>query len=166
VKVGDPFDPASEMGPVQNARRRAGIARMITDARERGAQVAQGNAPAGSGFWHAPTVLSGLDADSLALREEPFGPLALIIPFDTVDQAIAEANRLSFGLAAYAHTTDLRLAERLTREIEAGTLAINHWQASWPETPFGGLKDSGFAGEGGVEGLLAFCQMRFVSVQS
>ena len=166
IRVGDPFDPESEMGPLQNARRVAGVAAMIEDARSLGARVSQGRAPEGEGFWLAPTVLSNLDPDSLALREEPFGPLALIEPFDDATSAIAEANRMAFGLAAYAQTTNLRMAERLSREIEAGTLAINHWQASWPETPFGGLKDSGISSEGGTEGMSAFCQTRFVSVQS
>jgi succinate-semialdehyde dehydrogenase/glutarate-semialdehyde dehydrogenase len=165
IRTGDPFDAATAMGPLQNARRVAGVSALIQDAAARGAVLSQGVVPDGPGFWHPPTVLSQLHPDSLALHDEPFGPVALIQPFDDVDQAIAEANRLSFGLAAYAHTASLGTAERLTREIEAGTLAINHWQASWPETPFGGLKDSGLGSEGGSEGLAAFCQTRFVSVK-
>jgi len=166
IRTGDPFDPATAMGPLQNPRRVAGVRALIEDAVDRGATVAQGVIPESPGFWHPPTVLSNLHPDSLVLHEEPFGPVALIQPFDSADEAIAQANRLSFGLAAYAHTASLATAERLAREIEAGTLAINHWQASWPETPFGGLKDSGLGSEGGSEGLAAFCQTRFVSVEA
>ncbi|MBV9840048.1 MAG: NAD-dependent succinate-semialdehyde dehydrogenase [Sphingomonadaceae bacterium] len=166
IRVGDPFEDGVAMGPLQNARRRSDIAALVDDARERGATVRQGVAPSGAGFFHPPTLLSGLDPAARALNEEPFGPIALVVPMDDVDAIIAEANRMSFALASYAFTNDLRLAERLGREIEAGTLAINHWQASWPETPFGGWKESGVGLEGAAEGLMAFCQTRFVSVQS
>ena len=92
------------------------------------------------------------------------GLLALLAPFDTVDEAIAEANRLPFGLAAYAATGRLAIAERLARDVQAGTLAINSWVASYPETPFGGVKDSGVGTEGGTEGVAAFLQTRLISV--
>ena len=92
--------------------------------------------------------------------------MAVLSRFSGTDAAIAEANRLSFGLAAYAFTSDLARAERLSREVEAGSLAINHWAASFPETPFGGVKESGLGMEGGSEGLAAFRQTRFVSVKA
>ncbi|MGA0598113.1 NAD-dependent succinate-semialdehyde dehydrogenase [Enterovirga sp. CN4-39] len=165
VKVGDPFAPDAQMGPLQNARRVAAIRALADDARAL-ATVTEGDAPAGPGFWQAPIVLSDLPPQARAWHEEPFGPLAILQPFDSADAAIAEANRLSVGLAAYAWTGSLRTAERLAREIQAGSLAVNHWAASFPETPFGGIKESGFGLEGGQEGLQAFRQQRFVSVQS
>lgn len=165
LRVGDPFAPETQMGPLQNARRVAAIRALVDDARSR-ALVHEGHAPSGAGFWQPPTVLMDLPGDARAWHEEPFGPLALIAPCDGLDAAIREANRLSLGLAAYAFTTSLAAAERLGREIQAGSLAVNHWAASFPETPFGGLKDSGFGLEGGQEGLMAFRQQRFVSVAS
>jgi succinate-semialdehyde dehydrogenase/glutarate-semialdehyde dehydrogenase len=161
--VGDPFAAGTRMGPLQNARRRTAIRALVQDGRAHGT-VTEGSAPSGPGFWQAPSVLTGLDPAARARHEEPFGPVALIEPVADLEAAITEANRLSFGLAAYAFTGSLRTAERLSRAIQSGTLAINHWASSFPETPFGGLKDSGFGAEGGSEGLLAFTQQRFVSV--
>jgi succinate-semialdehyde dehydrogenase/glutarate-semialdehyde dehydrogenase len=166
LRVGDPFDPATEVGPLQNARRVAGVGALVSDAVCRGAYVAQGQAPQTAGFWHGPTLLRDVSADARILHEEPFGPVAVLSRFTGTDAAIAEANRLSFGLAAYAFTSDLARAERLSREVEAGSLAINHWAASFPETPFGGVKESGLGLEGGSEGLAAFRQTRFVSVKA
>ncbi|QGY01969.1 NAD-dependent succinate-semialdehyde dehydrogenase [Methylobacterium mesophilicum SR1.6/6] len=163
IVVGDPFDAGTQMGPLQNARRRTAIRALVEDARAHGT-VTEGAAPAGPGFWQAPAVLTGLAPAARARHEEPFGPVALIEPVADLEAAITEANRLSFGLAAYAFTGSLHTAERLSRAVQSGTLAINHWAASFPETPFGGLKDSGFGAEGGTEGLLAFTQQRFVSV--
>jgi succinate-semialdehyde dehydrogenase/glutarate-semialdehyde dehydrogenase len=163
LRVGDPFAPETQMGPLQNARRVASIRALAGDARGT-ATVVEGHAPAGPGFWQAPVLLSDLPAAARAWHEEPFGPLAIVSPMAGLDEAVCEANRLSFGLAAYAWTGSLATAERLTRAIQAGTLAINHWGASFPETPFGGVRDSGFGQEGGSEGLVAFRQQRFVSV--
>lgn len=164
LQPGDPFDPATKMGPMQNRRRTDAIAAFAADARDRGARVAIGPGRDGPGFWHPTVVATDLPAGARAYHEEPFGPLAIIQPFATIDDALGEANRLPMGLASYAFTHDLRTAERLAAGIEAGTLSINHWVASFPETPFGGVKDSGVGSEGGSEGLAAFQQLRFVSV--
>lgn len=161
--VGNPFDAGTQMGPLQNARRRSAIRALVEDARVHG-MVVEGSAPSGPGFWQAPSVLTGLHPAARARHEEPFGPVALIEPVADLEAAITEANRLNFGLAAYAFTGSLRTAERLSRAIQSGSLAINHWSSSFPETPFGGLKDSGFGTEGGSEGLLSFTQQRFVSI--
>ena len=166
LRVGDPFDPDTQMGPLQNARRVSAIQAMTDDASRQGATVARGMAPNGPGFWSPPTVVSAFPDTTRARNEEPFGPIALISGFSSTDDAIAEANRMSFGLAAYAFTGDLRTEARLARESESGTLAINHWAASFPETPFGGVKESGLGVEGGSEGLAAFQQVRFVSVSA
>jgi succinate-semialdehyde dehydrogenase/glutarate-semialdehyde dehydrogenase len=113
-----------------------------------------------------PTILTDVPPATRVMHEEPFGPVAILTRFDSEEAAIAEANRLSFDLASYAFTSDLRRAERLSREIEGGSLAIDHWAASFPETPFGGVKESGLGLEGGSKGLAAFGQARFVSVHS
>jgi len=164
--VGDPFADDTAMGPLQNQRRVEAITALIDDAVAKGATAHSSVAPRGAGFWHPPTVLTRLSADSRVLHEEPFGPLALILSFGTIAEAVEEANRLPFGLAAYAFTTDLGRAEYLGREIQAGSLAINHWSASFAETPFGGVRESGLGLEGGSEGISAFRQARFLSVVS
>lgn len=165
--VGDPFDPATQMGPMQNARRVSAIRELIDDAVSRGATEAlRGHSPDRAGFFHTPTILTDVPLGARVTNEEPFGPLAVVSRFSGIDAAIAEANRLPFALAAYAFTNDLRVADRLGQEVQAGTFAINHWAASMPETPFGGMKDSGLGSEGGIEGLAAFQQIRFVSVAS
>jgi len=164
LKVGDPFDPATQMGPLANPRRLEAMERLVADARARGAEVATGGKTVGNvGGFFAPTVLLDAPDDCLAANEEPFGPLALISPVSGVEAALARANRLPVGLAAYAFTHDARRQQQIADELEAGTIAFNHWQASWPETPFGGRGDSGFGVEGGVEGLQAFQQLKFVS---
>lgn len=165
LKVGDPFCRNTQMGPLQNARRVTSV-RLLADEARAIATVTEGLAPDGPGFWQAPVVLTDLPRQARAWHEEPFGPLAIIDSFREFDEVLLEANRVSLGLAAYAWTGSLKTAEHLGRSIQAGNLAINHWAASFPETPFGGIKDSGFGKEGGTEGLLAFRQERFVSVQA
>ncbi len=165
LRVGDPFSPETQMGPVQNRRRIDACDALVADARARGAALLTGGeALERNGTWYSPTVLADVPADARIVNEEPFGPVAVLNAFDSIGEAIAEANRLPFGLAAYAATNDLRIAERLARDVEAGTLAINHWAASFPETPFGGVKQSGIGREGGSEGVDAFLQTRLISV--
>lgn len=165
LRVDDPFIGGVAMGPLQNARRLEAVTALVADAHARGASViAGGSSIDRPGFWYRPTVLVDIPLDARVMAEEPFGPIALIAAFDTIDEAIAEANRLPFGLAAYAATQRLSVAERLSRDIQSGTLAINNWVASFPETPFGGLKDSGIGTEGGTEGIAAFLQTRCISV--
>ena len=167
LTVGDPFAPGTDMGPMQNQRRVVAIQDLIRDACERGATLATGGRRIDRpGFWHEPTVLTDVPAEARALHEEPFGPVAIMRPFDDIDDAIREANRLDFGLAAYAFSNSLRTVERVSVALNCGTLAVNHWTASLAETPFGGMKDSGIGAEGGVEGIAAFIQTRFISVSS
>ncbi|WP_434625079.1 NAD-dependent succinate-semialdehyde dehydrogenase [Azospirillum sp. B2RO_4] len=164
IRVGDPFDPATQMGPVQNARRLAAVDALVEDARRNGAAVAAGGARIdGPGFFYRPTVLTGVTAACRAAGEEPFGPLALMASFRDADEAVALANRLSLGLASYVFTRDMVLADRLVADIECGNVVVNHWVVSHPETPFGGIKDSGIGLEGGTEGFQAFEQVKFVS---
>lgn len=163
IKVGDPFDSATQMGPLKNRRRLEAVERMVSDARDRGFEIAAGGARIGDrGFFHAPTVILQPGADSDAANIEPFGPIALLSPFGQLDEAIAEANRLPFGLAAYAYTNKLEQAHRLMHDIDSGVVCINEWQASLPETPFGGHRDSGLGLEGGIEGVQEFLRVKCV----
>ncbi|MCP1645004.1 succinate-semialdehyde dehydrogenase/glutarate-semialdehyde dehydrogenase [Pseudomonas citronellolis] len=163
LRLGDPFAPEVQMGPLKNPRRVEALQRLVEDARARGCQVLTGGERVGStGCFFKPTVILQPSVDSLAAQVEPFGPLALISSFENLDEAIAEANRLPFGLAAYAFTNHLGNASRLAMEIDSGVVCINEWQASLPETPFGGHKDSGLGSEGGIEGIQAFLNMKLV----
>ena len=163
-RVGDPFDPATQMGPLHNGRRLAAMQAFVADARARGVEVrAGGERIDRAGFWFQPTVLAG-DVDGCAAGcEEVFGPIALVSPFTDIDDALARANRLALGLAAYVFTDRHAVASRAVQELQAGNVIVNDWTVSHPETPFGGIKDSGLGLEGGIEGLQAFEQTRFIS---
>lgn len=163
LKVGNPFESSTQMGPLKNWRRLESIDRMVQDARQRGLKVATGGERIGAeGFFYKPTVILQPTLDSDAANIEPFGPVALISSFNELDDAIAEANRLPFGLAAYAHTNHLPHAHRLACGIDSGVVCINEWQASLPETPFGGHKDSGLGSEGGIEGIQEFLRIKCI----
>jgi len=163
LAVKDPFDPQSRMGPLKNKRRLAAIDALVRNAVDCGATLlAGGCAIEGRGYFYQPTVLALRDRRAEVSRMEPFGPVALMMPVEDADEAIAEANALPFGLAAYAFTNDMKLAHRLVNEIESGVVCINDLQASLPETPFGGFKDSGLGSEGGEEGLREFLRVKCV----
>jgi len=163
LKVGDPFDASTQMGPLKNQRRLAAVEHLVQDARARGLTVATGGQRLDMpGFFYPPTVILQATPDCQAAQMEPFGPIALISPFTQFDDAITEANRLPFGLAAYAYTNNLHNAHRLAHEIDSGVVCINDWQASLPETPFGGHKDSGLGSEGGIEGIREFLRLKCV----
>ncbi|HXO03166.1 MAG TPA: NAD-dependent succinate-semialdehyde dehydrogenase, partial [Stellaceae bacterium] len=154
IKAGDGLDPDTQMGPVANDRRLAAMETLIADARAKGARVVAGGSRIGNrGYFHELTVLADVPDDARAMNEEPFGPLALLSPVKTLDEAIEKANSLPFGLAAYAFTRSARNVDQLAERVEVGNLSINHLTASFAETPFGGVKDSGYGREGGTEGL-------------
>ncbi len=164
VKVGDGFDPSTQMGPLANHRRIETLERLVADARAKGARVlAGGEVPHGRGYFFPLTVLAEVPDDARAMREEPFGPLALINPVSSLEEAIERANGLPFGLAAYAFTNSARNADHLIEGIEAGNLSINTLEASVAETPFGGVKDSGYGREGGTEGLSNYTTVKNIS---
>lgn len=164
LSLGDPLAAGTDMGPVQNARRVDALEAMVSDARVKGAKVViGGERRTGDGFFFLPTVLTGVSRECRVASEEPFGPLVMITPFADTDEAIAQANRLPLGLASYAFSNDLRVIDRVSRELCCGNVIINHWKASLPETPFGGVLDSGIGLEGGIEGLQAFQQLKFIS---
>jgi succinate-semialdehyde dehydrogenase / glutarate-semialdehyde dehydrogenase len=165
LTLGPGADPATQMGPLAHARRLDDMQRFVDDAREQGARVACGGARvARAGFFFEPTVITDALEASRVMRDEPFGPIAVIAPFDSIDDAIARANALPYALGAYAFTRDLALAHRLGEEIDAGMVGINHFGVSQPELPFGGRKASGEGVEMGSEGLLAYTALKTVTV--
>jgi len=164
VRAGDGLEAGSDIGPLTNARRRQALARLVDDAVARGARVlCGGRAPDAPGYYFPFTVLADVPPDALAMREEPFGPLALIARVESLDEALARANELPFGLAGYAYTRSAYYARRLADELEVGNLAINHFVSAVSETPFGGVKDSGYGREGGTEGLECYTHAKSVS---
>jgi succinate-semialdehyde dehydrogenase / glutarate-semialdehyde dehydrogenase len=164
IKVGDGLDPNTQMGPVANDRRLAAMEALIADAKAKGARVVAGGSRIGNrGYFHELTVLADVPDDGRAMNEEPFGPLALLSPVKTLDEAIEKANSLPFGLAAYAFTRSARNVDQLAERVEVGNLSINHLTASFAETPFGGVKDSGYGREGGTEGLECYTVAKNVS---
>jgi succinate-semialdehyde dehydrogenase/glutarate-semialdehyde dehydrogenase len=164
LKVGDGLDTSSNMGPLANPRRVNAMEMFVADAEEKGAKVATGGKRIGNeGNFFEPTVLTDLPEDARVMTEEPFGPLALMLRFKDTDDVLARANALPFGLASYAFTKNGNTAARVADALESGMVTINHFGIALPETPFGGVKDSGFGHEGGIEGLQVYMQAKFVS---
>jgi succinate-semialdehyde dehydrogenase/glutarate-semialdehyde dehydrogenase len=164
IKVGEGFDPASKMGPLANPRRVNAMESILLDAQEKGATVETGGKRIGNeGNFFEPTVLTNVPENARIMHEEPFGPVAVMMRFKETDEMLERANSLPFGLASYAFTKDAKTATKLADSIDAGMLTINHFGIALPETPFGGIKDSGYGHEGGIEGLSAYLQTKFVS---
>jgi succinate-semialdehyde dehydrogenase/glutarate-semialdehyde dehydrogenase len=164
LKVGNGLDPSTQLGPLANVRRIEAMETLVTDAKAKGARVLAGGQRIGNrGYFFPLTVIADLPDDARAMNEEPFGPLALVNPVKTLDEAIEKANALPYGLAAYAFTRSASNAERLADSVEVGNLSINHFVASVAETPFGGVKDSGYGREGGTEGLQCYTVVKNVS---
>ena len=164
LKVGDPgADESVDMGPLAHGRRIAAMEQVVADAGgNRGEVVTGGKALGGSGFFFPPTVIANPAPDSRFMTEEPFGPIAGIVPFEEITDAVRIANSLRYGLAAYAFSGNLDEAHFLGRSLRAGMVGINQLIVSSPETPFGGVGDSGFGSEGGEEGYLAFTDTKLV----
>ena len=164
VKVGNGLDPASTMGPLANPRRVTAMEGFIADAVQKGATVKTGGKRIGNvGNFFEPTVLTDLTLDMRVMNEEPFGPLALMVPFRTFDDVVAEANRLPYGLASYAYTRSAKTANAIAAAVESGMMSINHHGLALPEVPFGGIKDSGYGSEGGLEAMEAYLNTKFVT---
>ena len=152
--VGNGFEPNVEMGPLANDRRVAALTELVDDARDQGAEVRTGGSRLGDkGYFFEPTVLVNVPDSARVMQEEPFGPLAMINPVASLDEAIEKANSVPYGLAAYGFTNRADYVDRMIEGIEAGNVSINTLEASLPETPFGGVKHSGYGREGGTEGL-------------
>jgi succinate-semialdehyde dehydrogenase/glutarate-semialdehyde dehydrogenase len=164
VKVGDGLLKETRMGPLAQQRRVAAMAGFIDDAHQRGATVlAGGSALPGVGNFFAPTVLADLPEDSRLMTEEPFGPIAGIVRFKTMEEVLQRANSLPFGLASYAFTGGTKNARLLSEGLEAGMVSINHVGLALAETPFGGIKDSGYGSEGGLETFDGYLNTKFVT---
>ncbi len=153
VTVGNGLDEATKMGPLANGRRPEAIDALVRDAERKGARVMAGGRRGNEGYFFQPTLLADVPLEADIMNNEPFGPVAVARPFKDFDEAIAEANRLPFGLAAFAFTENGRRANLLGDAIEAGMVGINSFAISSADAPFGGVKDSGFGSEGGKEGL-------------
>jgi succinate-semialdehyde dehydrogenase / glutarate-semialdehyde dehydrogenase len=164
ITVGNGLDASSKMGSLANDRRVTAIEGMIQDAVGQGAKVATGGNRVGNkGYFFEPTVVTGVSKSARAMNEEPFGPLALISPFSKFEDAAEEANRLPFGLASYAFTKSAKTATAIGAAVEAGMMSINSFALALPETPFGGMKDSGYGAEGGTEGIDAYMSSKFIT---
>jgi len=164
LKVGDGMNADTRMGPLANSRRVEAMQMFVDDAVGKGAKLLTGGKRIGTeGYFFEPTVLTDVPMSARLMNEEPFGPVAPIVPFSNFDEVIAEANRLPFGLAAYACTRSLRTANALGAAIESGMISINHMGLALPEVPFGGIKDSGYGSEGGTEAIEAYLNTKFVT---
>lgn len=164
LKVTNGLDEKSQMGSLANSRRVSAMESFLDDAKKRGAQFHSGGRRMGNeGFFWEPTTISDVPNDSRIMNEEPFGTVAVFNRFRKLDDAIAEANRLPYGLAAYAFTNNLHSAKTIEREVKAGMIGLNTFLVSLPETPFGGVRHSGYGSEGGIEGLEAYMQTKYVA---
>jgi succinate-semialdehyde dehydrogenase/glutarate-semialdehyde dehydrogenase len=167
LKVGDGLAEGTQMGPLANARRVDAMTAFTEDAVKKGATLLTGGQRIGKegNFWQ-PTILADVPKEAKVFNDEPFGPMAAIRPFDTLEEAIAEANRLPYGLAGYAFTQSLKNADLLARRMEVGMLWMNMPALPSAEMPFGGVKDSGYGSEGGPEALEAYLNSRAVAIQN
>ncbi len=164
AKVGDGLEEGTTMGPLAHARRVEAMEGFIADAVQHGATVRTGGKRIGNkGYFFEPTILTDVPTAARVMNEEPFGPLAVVAPFDDFGDAVAEANRLPYGLASYAYTRSAKTATAIAAAVEAGMMGINHHGLALPETPFGGVQDSGYGSEGGIEGLDPYLVTKFVS---
>jgi succinate-semialdehyde dehydrogenase / glutarate-semialdehyde dehydrogenase len=164
LKVGNGLDAGSTMGALANDRRIAAIESLVQDAVGHGGKVQTGGNRVGNkGYFFEPTVVTNVPKTARAMNDEPFAPLAMISPFSKFEDAAEEANRLPFGLASYAFTKSAKTATAIGAAVEAGMMSINHVALALPETPFGGIKDSGYGSEGGTEGIDAYLSTRFIT---
>jgi succinate-semialdehyde dehydrogenase / glutarate-semialdehyde dehydrogenase len=164
IKLGDGLDKDVTMGPMANARRIDAMATFVNDAESRGGNIVTGGARHGNqGFFYQPTVVTDVPDDAKVMTEEPFGPIAPIVTFKSFDEVVERANSLPYGLAAYAFTSSNATAAAIGDAIQSGMVGVNSVAVSTPETPFGGVKESGHGSEGGVEGLGAYLNTKFIS---
>ena len=164
VNVGDGLEPSTTMGPLAHERRLEAMKSFVSDAVEKGAEVEIGGDRIGDrGFFFAPTVLTHADRKARVMNEEPFGPVAVMVPFSEFDEAVQEANRLPYGLAAFAWTKSVKTANLIGAAIESGMVSINHFGLALPEVPFGGVKDSGYGSEGGSEAIEPYLNSKFIT---
>ncbi len=164
LKLGDGLEKGVGMGPLANARRIDAMEGFVKDAKDRGGKVVTGGQRHGNqGYFYEPTVLTELPDDCKIMTQEPFGPLAPVVTFKTFDEVVERANSLPYGLAAYAFTGSAQTANLIGDALQSGMVGVNSINVSTPETPFGGVKESGYGSEGGLEGLQAYLNTKFIS---
>ncbi len=164
LKLGDGLEKGVTMGPLANSRRIDAMDKFVNDAKDRGGKIVTGGKRRGNqGYFYEPTVITDLPDDSMLMTQEPFGPLAPVVAFKTFDEVVERANSLPFGLAAYAFTGSAQTANLIGDALQSGMVGVNSIAVSTPETPFGGVKESGYGSEGGIEGLQAYLNTKFIS---
>ncbi|MGH8262445.1 MAG: aldehyde dehydrogenase family protein, partial [Steroidobacteraceae bacterium] len=164
LKVADGLAEGAQMGPLAHDRRAPALEALLADAKKSGAKILTGGSRiSGKGYFFEPTVISDVPNSACIMNEEPFGPIAILNPFTRYEEVIQQANRLPYGLAAYAFSKSSKTVNLLGEQIEAGMIGINSFQISVPESPFGGVKESGHGSEEGIEGLDACLVTKFVS---
>ncbi|PRB41016.1 NAD-dependent succinate-semialdehyde dehydrogenase [Arthrobacter sp. MYb23] len=165
MRFGPGTDNNTEVGPLVDEASVRKVDSLVRDAVGHGAKLLTGGNPLdGPGFFYPPTVLTNVPLEARMVHEETFGPVALIIPFDTEDEVIAAANSSDDGLAAYVFTEDLRRGLRISERIESGMVALNRGLVSDPAAPFGGVKHSGLGREGAHQGLLDFTETKYIAL--
>ena len=164
LKLGDGLEKGVTMGPLANARRIEAMELIVADAKNRGGKIVAGGQRHGNqGYFYEPTVITDLPDDSKLMTEEPFGPVAPIVTFKTMDEVVERANSLVITSPAYAFTSSAQTATMIGDAMQSGMVGVNSIAISTPETPFGGVKESGYGSEGGVEGLQAYLSTKFIS---
>ncbi|BCM21972.1 NAD-dependent succinate-semialdehyde dehydrogenase [Mesorhizobium sp. J8] len=164
LKIGDGLEDGVQMGPMIAPRRLEAMDAFVSDAQSRGAKVVTGGQRRGNkGYFYAPTLLRDVPDTARIMSEEPFGPIAPATTFSSFDEVIERANALPYGLASFVFTRDMALAQKSELALEAGLVGVNHMMVSTPETPFGGVNESGYGSESGIEGLDAYLRTKFVT---
>ena len=164
VKLGNGLEPETTMGPLAHDRRLAAVEELVQEATDLGATIHTGGQRVGNvGYFYPPTVMTDVPISARMMNEEPFGPIIPISSFSTIDEVLIEANRLPYGLSAYAYTASSEIADRVGQEIESGIIGINHHGHPAIETPFGGIQDSGQGKENGQEGLESYMHSKLIS---
>ncbi|WP_246160713.1 NAD-dependent succinate-semialdehyde dehydrogenase [Aureimonas fodinaquatilis] len=166
LRIGEGTEDKVDMGPLANERQLKAAESFVADAVAAGARLTTGGKRIGNrGFFHEPTVLADVPDSARIMTEEPFGPVVPFQSFDTLDEALCKANSLPYALAGYVMTRSLSRSARLSEEIEAGMVVVNHFSVSTPYSPFGGMKESGDGLEGGIEGLDAYLVSKTVTTR-
>jgi aldehyde dehydrogenase (NAD+) len=170
IVLGDPMDPATQMGPVATESQLAKIERCVEDAREEGAEIFAGGERAfvpdfPSGLFYKPTIIGRVTNDARTAQEEIFGPVLTVIPFEGEEEAVRLANASRYGLAAGIWTQNLNVAHRVAGDLEAGTVWVNLYRALTYNSPFGGYKDSGVGRENGQEAVNEYLQTKSVWIE-
>jgi succinate-semialdehyde dehydrogenase/glutarate-semialdehyde dehydrogenase len=165
LKVGNGMEDGVQMGPLATGRQLQRAQRLVADARSKGAKlVCGGGRPGGlnHGYFFEPTILTDVARDATIMHEEPFTPIAAIVPVASAEEAVTRANEVEFGLAAYVFSRSGNAIDQVTAELQAGVIGVNTVAVALPEAPFGGVKQSGYGREGGVEGIHDFLNAKFV----